>query len=160
VLLEQKQATTDVPYVSAFVPAVGAMQSAQQELCNVLDKPVTLHRLLGRIATAADQSGGPATQKEDDALGFRSGTGAFTDPTLAVPRLFGMRLQDSMGVALTSGPTSEYLPFWMLFPPGGNAWTMQRELKANEHVVATLSTPPTALMRPMISMVGYRTERI
>jgi hypothetical protein len=167
-LLDRQQRTTDVPYVSSFVspvplsgPNTARVQSGQLELCNVLDKPVTLHRLIGRIAwqvpfTVGNPFWNPG---EDDAIGFRGDDGS-GDPTLAVPRAYGVLLKDSGGVAMTSGATSEYLPFWSIFAPGYNSWTMQRVLKANEHITAILSKPATAKVCPMISMVGYRTERI
>lgn len=161
-LLDKGQSVAEVPYVSAFVPLVGNLQSAQLELCNVLDKPVTIQRLLGRIAWQTSQAAGTSTNfapAEDDALGFRGDEGS-GDPLQAVPRAFSLLLKDSMGVALTSGPTSEYLPFWSVFAPGAGGWNMPRVLAANEHITAILSKAPTATQRPMISMVGHRTERI
>lgn len=164
-LLDKQQATSEVPFVSAFVPGTGQLQSAEQDLCNVLDKPLTLHRLIGRIAWKTFPFLGFGTINPywvngmEDAIGFR-GDENTGDPLQAVPRAFGVRLRDSLGVALTSGITSEYVPFWTVFPPGSNAWNMQRVLQANEHISATLSAAVTAYKRPMISMVGYRTERI
>lgn len=153
-LLDKQQSTAEVPYVTAFIPTTTQLQSGQQDLANVLDKPLKLHRLLGRIVFQY-----LVNSNLDDAVGSRGDEGG-GDPLVAVARNYQLRLRDSMGTALTIGNTSEYVPFWTLFAPGSYGWPMQRTLDPNEHLIATLSTLPTANKRPMVSMVGHRTERI
>jgi hypothetical protein len=125
-----------VPFVSAFLPEAPRQHSTDRELKNTLDHPVEVHRLVGRILVHA--------------AGTIFGNEATPSGTQQVP----LTIRDSYGYAITSNQVT-----WDdVFPWAGRAWTFRRRLNPGENYVVALGAPPTATMRPMISLVGSREE--
>lgn len=152
ILLHQKMPTTQVPYVGAFVPeSIAQVQTREDDMRNVLDGPINVHRLIGRVASSSGTS-------VVDALGANE----FTAATAAAFR-YKMRLRDSNGLDITNGGSAgssgDFIPMCSIFPAQSRAWTFKKTLAPKEQLLAQFDRAPAAAAWPMISFVGSREER-
>lgn len=142
----------DVPYASAWVPTVGgvnAQRSGEQDLKNVLDKPVDVQRFVGAVLKLA--GGAPSTPQR---LYSYSSHG---------PPNPEIRITDPVAGELGACPFHPSVNWESMFHPHYPAWTIRRTLQPNQHFSAGSDQAPslaTAVGVPMISMVGSRKELV
>lgn len=147
ILLHQKAATTHIPYVGAFVPVTGQLQSRGDDLKNTLDKAIEIHRLTGRLVES-----GPGLIR--DLLSGQDVLGA----DLVTATLFrrNIRIRDDNLLDITGG----FVPMCSVFPAQGRSWIFKKALQSGHQLIVTTDAVPTTTSWPMVSFVGSRVEPV
>jgi hypothetical protein len=141
-------AEIDVPYVTAFVPAVsgdtGVRKSLERDLSNECGKVITTQRFVGAILGLA----GAATSTPKRYY------------SLSQANAVKVGIIDPYNRSITSNPTQPAVDWEAIFHPQDPTWTLRQRVDPGRNYQVTLSKTP-ALQNPgipMISLVGSRKE--
>lgn len=148
-LLDKAMHSSIVPFIGAFVPVTGQMQSREDDLRNTLNVPWNTHRLMGRVASSGAQPGGASGVTDGLApLGFSA--------VDARPYRNQVKIDDNNGLAITNG----FVPMCSVFPAQGRNWTFVRTMNVGDQLRITLADLPTTNAWPMVALIGSREEHV
>lgn len=136
---DKTEESSDVPFISSFFPEAGRMFSNDRELKNTLDRDIEVQRFIGRVFNI---------------------DGVTLGGEYITPGSQTVSIRDPQGYAVTGAPYGGFAPFNTVFPWNGRVWNIKRTMKPNQNYSVALGVSPTTLVRPLVSIVASRKERV